>query len=234
MSDPRQTGPAKHEKIPRIEVYWTCGDLPHAWRFTLLLILAIVAGDALILIHPDWYSSVAERHVDTSGGHAGRRRRLRCPESGALCESGRQSGSEEGQFGELGKRRLSHHARQRRSGSHRRATAPRASPSWTAPPTPSRTIPSSPWRRTPSIATAATSVAVHISSGAVDLATGTWESPRSKAEVSFANARASLQENSRAAVRSDPASDENQITVRPAPPTCRWATSTWKSASGNA
>lgn len=58
-----------------------------------------------------------------------------------------------------------------------------------------------------------TSVAVHISSGAVDLATGTWESPRSKAEVSFANARASLQENSRAAVQSDPAKDQNQITI---------------------
>lgn len=58
-----------------------------------------------------------------------------------------------------------------------------------------------------------TSVAVHISSGAVDLATGTWESPRSKAEVSFAGARASLQENSRAAVQSDPSTSENQITV---------------------
>lgn len=58
-----------------------------------------------------------------------------------------------------------------------------------------------------------TSVAVHISSGAVDLATGTWESPRSKAEVSFANARASLQENSRAAVQSDPKTAQNQITV---------------------
>ena len=37
----------------------------------------------------------------------------------------------------------------------------------------------------------ATSVAVHISTGAVDLATGTWESPNSKAEVSFENAVAS-------------------------------------------
>ncbi len=59
----------------------------------------------------------------------------------------------------------------------------------------------------------ATSVAVHISTGAVDLATGTWESPNSKAEVSFANARASLQENSRAAVRSDSNGGQNQITV---------------------
>jgi len=59
----------------------------------------------------------------------------------------------------------------------------------------------------------ATSVAVHISSGAVDLATGSWESPRSKAEVSFANARASLQENTHAAVESDPKTSQNQITV---------------------
>ena len=58
-----------------------------------------------------------------------------------------------------------------------------------------------------------TDVAVHISSGAVDLATGSWQSPKSRAEVSFANARASLQENSRAAVRADPTTNENQITV---------------------
>jgi hypothetical protein len=58
-----------------------------------------------------------------------------------------------------------------------------------------------------------TRVAMHINSGAVDLATGTWDSPKSKAEVSFANARASLQENSRAAVRSDPVTSQNEITL---------------------
>ena len=57
-----------------------------------------------------------------------------------------------------------------------------------------------------------TRVAVNITSGAVDLTTGSWDSPQSKAEVSFANARASLHENSRAAVRSDPSGD-NEITV---------------------
>jgi hypothetical protein len=58
-----------------------------------------------------------------------------------------------------------------------------------------------------------TRVAMHISSGAVDLATGTWDSPKSKAEVSFSNAVASVQQNSRAAVRSDPATSEGEITV---------------------
>lgn len=58
-----------------------------------------------------------------------------------------------------------------------------------------------------------TRVGMHISSGAVDLATGTWESPNSKAEVSFSNAVASVKQNSRAAVRSDPKTSEAEITV---------------------
>jgi len=58
-----------------------------------------------------------------------------------------------------------------------------------------------------------TTVGVHISSGQVDLATGTWEVPGSKAEVSFENAVASLRENSRAAVRSDPQTQQQEITV---------------------
>ena len=59
----------------------------------------------------------------------------------------------------------------------------------------------------------ASQVAVHISSGQVDLATGKWEVPGSSAQVSFENAVASLRENSRAAVNSDPKGNEQQITV---------------------
>src|SRR5277367_2203228 len=58
-----------------------------------------------------------------------------------------------------------------------------------------------------------TRVAMHINSGAVDLTTGTWDSPKSKAEVSFSNAVASVQQNSRAAVRTDPTTSEGEITV---------------------
>jgi hypothetical protein len=58
-----------------------------------------------------------------------------------------------------------------------------------------------------------TRVAMHISSGAVDLTTGTWDSPKSKAEVSFSNAVASVNQNSRAAVRSDPQTNQSDITV---------------------
>src|SRR5271154_6888804 len=59
----------------------------------------------------------------------------------------------------------------------------------------------------------ASQVGVHITSGQVDLQTATWQVPGSKAEVSFENAVASLRENSRAAVRSDPDTKEQQITV---------------------
>jgi hypothetical protein len=59
----------------------------------------------------------------------------------------------------------------------------------------------------------ASKVGVHITSGQVDLATGSWEVPGSKAEVSFENAVASVRANSRAAVRSDPTTNQQEITV---------------------
>lgn len=58
-----------------------------------------------------------------------------------------------------------------------------------------------------------TQVGVHIDSGTVDLATPSWDSPRSKAEISFADAHASMKENSRAAVHSNAAKDEGDITI---------------------
>ncbi len=58
-----------------------------------------------------------------------------------------------------------------------------------------------------------TQVGVHISAGQVDLNTGSWPVPNSKAEVSFGDAVASLHANSRAAVSTDPATQQQQITV---------------------
>lgn len=59
----------------------------------------------------------------------------------------------------------------------------------------------------------ATKVAVHIQAGQVDLATPSWNVPGSKADISFENAVASLNENSRAEVRSDPETKQQQLTV---------------------
>ncbi|MGD0225615.1 MAG: hypothetical protein ABSF71_25080 [Terriglobia bacterium] len=61
--------------------------------------------------------------------------------------------------------------------------------------------------------TRATKVAVQVTSGAVDLATGHFETPGSTSQVSFADAVASLNEQSRAAVRNDPDKNVHEITV---------------------
>jgi hypothetical protein len=59
----------------------------------------------------------------------------------------------------------------------------------------------------------ATNVSVRISSGAVDLATPTWDSPGSKAQVKVADATASMNQNSRAAVRSEAGGKQGEVTV---------------------
>ncbi|MFZ0964442.1 MAG: hypothetical protein WAO35_26555 [Terriglobia bacterium] len=61
--------------------------------------------------------------------------------------------------------------------------------------------------------TRATKVAVQVTSGAVDLATGHFETPGSTSQVSFADATATLNEESRAAVRNDPDKNIHEITV---------------------
>src|SRR5258708_1477165 len=58
-----------------------------------------------------------------------------------------------------------------------------------------------------------TSVAVRINVGQVDLATGNWSSPGSKAAVSVEDAKAELRPNSRAAVKLDKDTKESEIVV---------------------
>ena len=61
--------------------------------------------------------------------------------------------------------------------------------------------------------TRATKVAVQVTSGAVDLATGHFETPGSTSQVSFADAVATLNEESRAMVRNDPDKNVHEFTV---------------------
>ena len=59
----------------------------------------------------------------------------------------------------------------------------------------------------------ATSVAVHVNTGAVDLSTPNWTAPGSRAAVSVEDAKAELRPNSRAAVKLDKDTKESEITV---------------------
>jgi len=58
-----------------------------------------------------------------------------------------------------------------------------------------------------------TSVAVHINTGEVNLATPNWSSPDSRAAVSAEDAVAQLHSNSRAAVKADPEKKESEVVV---------------------
>jgi hypothetical protein len=58
-----------------------------------------------------------------------------------------------------------------------------------------------------------TSVAVHVNTGSVDLATPNWASPDSKAAVSVEDSTAQLHSNSRAAVKADPDKQEGEIVM---------------------
>ena len=58
-----------------------------------------------------------------------------------------------------------------------------------------------------------TSVAVHINTGSVDLATPNWPSPDSKAAVSFEDSTAQLASNSQAAVKADPETKQSEVVM---------------------
>lgn len=205
----RQTGPLKQERIPRVEVYWHAVTYRSVFIY-VSLILAIVFA-TFYLIHPDYYTAVGERFLKTFG---------------ATPEDVVAPIMNQARFVNLdGKVEVKKFNSVNWVSADYRTTLDKGDLVRTGGDGAARitfvdgttyTV------KNDSFVTVeensidndrTTSVAVHITSGAVDLSTGTWESPRSKAEVSFANARASLRENSRAAVQSDPKTEQNQITV---------------------
>jgi hypothetical protein len=208
MHGPPTTAPAKHQKIPRVQVYWTAVTYRTVAVY-LVMILAVVLA-TLYLIRPDWYSSIADRMSRTLGAAPG----------GALLTHN------QARFVNLdGKVEVKKVNSVNWQSADYNTTLDRGDLIRTGSDGAARitfvdgttyTIKSNSFVTVEENSMArdrTTSVGVHISSGAVDLTTGTWVSPRSKAEVSFANARASLAENSRAAVRTDPVANRNQITV---------------------
>lgn len=209
MLDSRQPGSAKHAKGPAIEVYWTTITYRTVILYALLIIVIICAG--VYVARPDWLTRTIDG-VSHSLGAA--------PSNAAALAQN------QARFVNLdGKVEIKRANSVTWENADYRSTLDKGDLVRTGDDGAARltfvdgttyTIKSN------SFVTVeqnyidrdqSTSVAVHISSGAVDLATGTFQSPRSRAEVSFANARASLKENSRAAVRTDPTTDENQITV---------------------
>ena len=224
---------APRPKTSHVEVYWKTVTYRTVAMY-LVLILSVVMA-ILYLIYPEAYSGAD--HADFQG--AGRRRecqRRTDRQASKVRESGRPRASEESELRAMGHGGLPHGARQGRSDpdQRRRRGAHHLCRRHDVHGTDRHvvTVEENSVGRD-----SETRVGMHITSGAVDLATGTWDSPKSKAEVSFSNAVASVQAEQprRRAQRSEDERSGNHRVRRSRrtrrPPT---AASTSKSAGGNA
>jgi hypothetical protein len=208
MSDERQPGAIK-PKISRIEVYWTTVAYRTVAVYVVLLFAIVMA--TLYLIYPDWYGTGFRRLSNALGGRTAAVAVLSQNQARFVNLDGRvqvkkvnsvqwvpadyRTTLDKGDLIETGS-----------DGAGRLTFVDGTT--YTVKADTLVTVEENSVSRDRT-----TRVGVHISSGAVDLTTGTWDSPASKAEVSFENAVASLRQNSSAAVRSDPRNNEHQITV---------------------
>jgi hypothetical protein len=208
MSDSKLTTPAK-PKISRVEVYWH--TVTYKTVALYVIVIAAIIGSATYLVFPEATASLARHISDT----------IARPESGVATISARQA-----RFVNLdGKVQVKKVNSVTWASADYQLTLDKGDLVQTGPEGVARIAFADGTQYTVKGDTLVTveenlvehdrasSVGVHISSGQVDLATGTWEVPGSKAEVSFENAVASLQANTRAAVRSDPDTKQQEITV---------------------
>jgi hypothetical protein len=208
MSDSKLTTPAK-PKITRVEVYWH--TVTYKTVALYVIVIAAIIGSVAYLVFPEATASLARRISDAFAR----------PESGVATISAKQA-----RFVNLdGKVQVKKVNSVTWASADYQLTLDKGDLVQTGPEGVARIAFADGTQYTVKGDTLVTveenlvehdrasSVGVHISSGQVDLATGTWEVPGSKAEVSFENAVASLQANTRAAVRSDPQTKQQEITV---------------------
>jgi hypothetical protein len=208
MSDSKLTTPAK-PKISRVEVYWH--TVTYKTVALYVIVITAIIGSATYLVFPEATANIARHISDT----------IARPESGVATISARQA-----RFVNLdGKVQVKKVNSVTWASADYQLTLDKGDLVQTGPEGVARIAFADGTQYTVKGDTLVTveenlvehdrasSVGVHISSGQVDLATGTWEVPGSKAEVSFENAVASLQANTRAAVRSDPDTKQQEITV---------------------
>ena len=201
--------PGSRQKISRIEVYWTAVTYKTVFVY-LLLVLAVVLA-TLYLVFPEWYSA-AVTHIERAvGASANQASALSQNQARFVNLDGRVQVKKANsvQWGDADYRGTLDKGDLIQTGSDGAARI--TFMDGTTFTVKSNTLVTVEENSVDS--DSSTRVGMHITSGAVDLTTGTWQSPRSNAEVSFANAVASLRQDSRAAVHSDPATHDNEITV---------------------
>ncbi len=206
-TDPRHAHP--HQKVPRVEVYWTAVTYKTVILCAVLFLAVIFGG--VYIAKPDLYSMVVNKidkavsnpEVDPVGSDQKRakfvnlegRVQVKKVNSVQWVEASLSMSLDKGDLVQTG------------SDSDARITFADGTIYLVKPDT-LVTV-----EENATDNTRPTSVAVRINTGAVDLATPNWSSPDSKAAVRAEDATAQLHSNSRAAVKSDPELKESEVVV---------------------
>ncbi len=207
MTEERHPGTTK-PKISRVEVYWTTVTYRTVAVYAVLLFAIVMA--TLYLIYPDWYDASYRRVSSAFGAGAATTTVLNQNQARFVNLDGRVRVKKVNSVGWVAAdyRTTLDKGDLIETGSDGAARLTFADgTTYTVKSDTLVTVEEN------SVARDRTRTGVRITSGAVDLATGSLPSADSKAEVSFSDAVASLRENSRAAVRSDPSRNEHEITV---------------------
>jgi hypothetical protein len=209
IENQRPSAPAAPPKIHRVEVYWTAVTYKTVAVYIVLFVAIVLS--VLYIVVPNWYSTTFRKissAIENSDGEATSATEARAKfanlegkvqvkkvDSVQWVDADFRTTLDKGDLVQTG------------SDAYARITFPDGT---------FYTVKSDTLITVEENATAsnkATSVAVRIKTGAVDLATPNWTSPESKAAVSVEDATAQLRSNSRAAVKADPEKKENEIVV---------------------
>lgn len=201
--------PTAHQKVPRVEVYWTAVTYKTVVIY-VLLVVAIVLG-AMYFVVPSWYAVVYKKFSAAVGSNdsdtttADQRQakfvnldgkvQVKKVNSVRWVDADYRTALDKGDLVQTG------------SDGAARVTFADGTTYTVKSDTLVTVEENSTENNKP------TSVAVRISTGAVDLATPNWSLPDSKAAVSMEDATAQLHSNSRAAVKADPTTKESEVTV---------------------
>lgn len=204
----RQQAPPPAQKVPRLEVYWTAVTYKTVAVYIVLLAAIVFAG--LYLAVPDWYS-VAYRRLSNA---------ISPPDTDTLPISQTQA-----KFVNLdGKVQVKKVNSVQWVDADYRTTLDKGDLVQTINDGVARIAFGDGTTYTVKADTLVTveenivqrdhsNTAVRINTGSVDLATGSWTSPDSKAAVSVEDTTAQLRQNSRASVKTDPQKKESEIVV---------------------
>ncbi len=209
----RQLEPQR-PKLNRLEVYWTAVTYKSVASYTAVILVIILA--TLYLIFPDWYSRAFAKVTTAINGNAPATANMTQKQARFLNLDGKVQVKKVNsvQWVNADYRTPLDKGDLIQTGQDGAARISFADGTWFT--VKSDTLVTVEENSMPAPSGgqgSATSVAVRVSTGAVDLNTGNWSSPQSSAAVSVEDATASVRQNSRMTARNDPSRKESEFVM---------------------